>query len=232
MPLLKNGKDMSNAFIGDQELSKIMLGDKVVWENNKIIELGSGTSWDIKALYPSLYDKLTTNNFFFKTANTITAYDSVRMRPGDDREWHGFTGKLNKSYNPTTGILSAYGNCNGYTGPVSIVMCLKPEKLINLGTASGFSLKTYADWQQFTNDNFLISGSQTVSHGNMFYAQDYVYSDSGTGTLSFNKSYNASTGYLTSNISLRSVDTSGVYGYYNGSDTKGLDIYLNPKVGA
>ena len=29
MPLFKNGKDMANGYIGDQELSKILLGDKL-----------------------------------------------------------------------------------------------------------------------------------------------------------------------------------------------------------
>ena len=231
-----NGKDLQLCYFEDQEISKITFGEFIVWEGQRVIDLGTGRSWDIKTLYPSLYSKLTANNFFFYSANSASITDSIRMRDTDtERQRRSFSGGIRKSYNPETGVLSAYlyaGNTNNsYSyGNVRMALVTRPEKLIYLGNGYSFNVKSRSEYQSFTSNNFLISSATDVSWGAMFYPQGYTYDDSGRATISVSKSYNASTGVLSGSINLSSVDTSGVYNWYNASSSGTIAVYLNPKV--
>lgn len=226
MPLYLGDKEISQIYLGDKELTSIYLGDKEIWGSGKIIALEEGTSWDIKSLYPNLYDSLTVDNFFFMGANTVGASISGKVYPSDYRVYDGFDGGLVKTYNSSTGILSAYSRCNNNKGNAKMAIVIRPDKLIALGTAFSFSLTGYDNYQNFTNDNFLISGAaKTLNRGNTYYASEAVYSYSGSGSVSFNKSYDATTGSLASSLRL---STSG--SYLDGGDSCGLTVYLNPKV--
>lgn len=226
-----NKTELRNCYYEDTEIQKIMYGDKLVWEGNKVIALGTGQSWNIRTLYPNLYNRLTSANFFFASANSVSELDTINMRASDtSREWGGFTGSITKSYDSSTGILTAYSYIKNTRGNVRMFMCTKPEKLVYLGKGSYFNVSNREDYESFVGDNFLISGADYLSIGAWFYPQGYDYADGGRGTLSVSKSYNASTGVLTCGIYLSSVDTSGVYNWYNWSTSGNLTIYLNPKV--
>ena len=67
--------------------------------------LGSGQSFDLKSLYPDDYKSFTNNNFFIKTAATASGTDRVTI--SGNTQYIGFSGKIYKSYNSSTGILTA-----------------------------------------------------------------------------------------------------------------------------
>ena len=79
---------------------------------SSIINLGTGTSFNIQTLAPDVdYTKLTVDNFIIGTTSAsqnianFTNGNSYKLSTG------GFTGfTLNKSYNNTTGILTISGN--------------------------------------------------------------------------------------------------------------------------
>ena len=68
----------------------------------KLISLGSGQSFNIKALYPTKYQNLTNDNFLLKVGNrnrvVDTAYEGGSLDGG---------GQIEKSYDASTGILTA-----------------------------------------------------------------------------------------------------------------------------
>lgn len=227
---LLNNKELQECHYGDTNIEKIMLGDKEIWGGSKVIDLGSGQSWNIKTLYPNIYSELTSANFFFASASSVSALDVTTMRASDtERDWGGFTGSITKSYNATTGILTAYSYIKSTQGNVRMFMVTKPQKLVYLGNGTSFSVRSREDYARYTNDNFLIGGADYLSIGAWFYPAGYDYSYAGTGTLSVSKTYNASTGVLSSVISLKSVPYNGS-AYYDWSKTGKVSVYLNPKV--
>ena len=109
--------------------------------SSKIYSLGSGTSFDIKTLVPSVdYTKLTINNF-------IVATTTLSASTGDIRKGGSWVGggvsisasmNITKSYDATTGILTAYSagtlsagdpaaggsSYKGYTAPTNAWLSL------------------------------------------------------------------------------------------------------------
>lgn len=241
MPIDKGTTEYSQIKKGTTNISEIYIGNTLKFSDFKVISLGSGTSFNIANIY-SGYANLTANNFFVLSANNATGSNSISVpaRPGTDGHTRydsaGFIAKLVKSYDASTGILTMYNALyreNGVaagTANVTAGMVIKTGKLINLGTGKSFNLTSYSGYQNFTNNNFLILSAADTSDGNSYYYQTYAYSDSGSGTSSITKSYNASTGVLSAYIRMQSTDTSGVYGYFNMNVTGNVTVYLNPKV--
>lgn len=229
-----DGHELVNLHIGTNEIQRVMLGDKVVWENAIVIDLGEGKSFDVSSIY-SRYGDLTNDNFFILSASSCSASQGIRMYPTDSRQYVGFSAYLIKSYNSSTGILSCYNairNNGGSvlnSGNVRVVLVANPSKLIYLGSGTSFNVSSYAGYQNFTVNNFLIKSTGNAAAGGMFYPQGAVYDDSGKGTSTISKSYNSSNGLVTSNIRMSSYDTSGIYHWFDWSDTAGVELYLNLK---
>jgi len=82
--------------------------------SSKFIDLGAGTSFDIKSSYPNVdYASLTTDNFIVGTmaASSLSGTSLNSAHQYLSTYMSGFT--LSKSYNNTTGVLSVGGN--GYS---------------------------------------------------------------------------------------------------------------------
>lgn len=198
-----NNKELENLHIGEQEIQRVLLGESLIWENNRIVNLGSGKTWNIQNLFPSLYSRLTADNFFFLSFNNVS--ESVRVtvqEGGSDRLW--IYGGLTKSYNPSTGVLNLYPYLNSQSANLTAVMVTKPEKLTYVGTGTSFNVRNLFpnDYQNMTANNFLV---KTLSHWNGGGAngivcnevRNYAGTFSANDLLSFSKSYNPSTGQLT-----------------------------------
>lgn len=227
-------KELVNLHAEDKEIQRVLLGDKLVWENAIIIELGTGKSFDVSSIY-SRYADLTSANFFILSADSCSASQGIRMLPTDSREYVGFSAILILNYNSSTGILSCYNairNSGGSvlnSGNVKAVLVANPSKLISLGSGTSFNVSEYSGYKNFTADNFLIKSTGNASAGGMFYPQSYTYDDGGTGTSTISKSYNSSNGVVSTSIRMNSYDTSGVYSWFNWSATANVDLYLNLK---
>ena len=236
MSQILNSKELESCYYSDNdrlstEINKIYYGTQMIWEGIKVIDLGTNTSWNIKTLYPNLYRNLTVDNFFFMSANSVSANEMITMAETEtQRKWGGFTGGLYKAYSNSTGILNAYIYTKSNTNSVRMVLVTKPEKLIYLGNGTSFDVTSYSNYRNFTANNFLIKSATDLQIGMYFYPQGYMYRDSGTGTTSITKSYNSNTGIVSSTINLVSVDTSGVYQWFNASTSGNIVLYLYPKV--
>lgn len=198
-----NNKELGNLHIGEDEIQSVWIGDKVIWENNKIVDLGWGKSWNIKNLFPNLYNKLTVDNFFLLSANSVNGSDTV---VGTGRL--GLASGIEKSYNASTGVLSFYTSYNygQMTNTVKAVMVSKLDKIKYVGYGTSFNVKSLFpnDYMNMTANNFFV---KTIRHWNsdtgLPYGYDYHGSRSISGTwtadgnFTFYKSYNASTGQLT-----------------------------------
>lgn len=97
-------------FYEDSDGNKYAVGADSVPKKlgSEIIYLGTGTSFDIKKLYPEVdYSKLTTNNFFieaqsFDTGNNGATSSTLAMYTRQK----GYYTASAKSYNSSTGILT------------------------------------------------------------------------------------------------------------------------------
>lgn len=248
MPLFIGNKEADMVKIGEKEIAQIYLGIKELWTNAKAIYLSSGKNWDLKTLYPNLYTKITANDIFYKTVNQASGYIGVRMGPNDEREWHGFVVSVIKSYDPSTGALTAYNSVRDSqrggqigVGSSEIVPLIIPNsekaitsgKIVRLGDINGtYDLKTaYADdYMHFTNDNFIIRSTSAPGDSGSFYPQGYAYSGTGYGTSTITKSYDASTGILTARIRQASYNVDDVYTWFNYSHNGTVEVFLMPKL--
>lgn len=82
------------------------------------VKLGNATSYNIKNLYPTIYDTLTTDNFIVQmTAGSSTkSGTSGRADDAENRTrcWAGIS-NITKSYNATTGVFTRGGGVvSGY----------------------------------------------------------------------------------------------------------------------
>ena len=200
-----NNKELDNLHIGEKEIQRVLLGESLIWENNKIVNLGFGKSWDIQNLFPNIYNELTADNFFFLSFNNVTGSTSVNVAYTGDTKYLRIDGGLSKAYDPSTGILNAYLYNNSNKSDVCAVLVTKPEKLVYLGLGTSFDVKTrFPDrYQSMTADNFVV---QTIRHwngnGRSFglicnNSRSSVGSWSGYNVESFVKTYDASNGILT-----------------------------------
>lgn len=232
MPLYLGNKETDKVYLGGKEIAQIYLGNKEIWTNVKVVRLGSGKSWNIKQLYPHLYNKLTADNFFALTANAVGGDIGIRMNPSDDRETHTFDSCIYKSYDPNTGMLYVYSRMMDHdrqlgSADANVVMITKLDKLIPLN--GNFNVSGYSGYKDFTEDNFLISSTGVAHFYNSFYPQSYPYSGSGHATGYLKKTYNKNTGVLNCYWRQDSHNTDDVYNWFNGSATAGCTVYLNPE---
>ena len=227
-------KEMSMIYDGDKELIAVYDGEKEVWSNVKIIDLGVAKEWDIKALYPYLYKKLTVNNFLILKTNTAAANFGIRVDPGDDTDYWHINGQLYKSYDVETGKLNCYtriyGNAGG-TNSVRVIMYTKLDKLISLGTGQEFNVSNYSGYQNFTEDNFLISSAGGTDYYNSFRPWGgATYSGSGSASVGIYKEYNKSTGKLKCYLFHQQGNTDGTYNWFNFSAKANTTVYLRTEI--
>lgn len=231
MPITKiiNGveKELANKIkiVNGQEkecsrIVKIINGqEKEIWSNSigRLIDLGVGTSFNVKNTLPNDYQSLNANNFYIYQAN-----GSIGGGGSTDEYTHNqasSSGTLVKSYNASTGVLTCYNSMyedhrdgsgshsSTGTGSCGVKVFVpnpklkignKVMKLISLGSGQSFDVKEFVSgWAKLTaNDFYAVSYSQigVSQHGG---TSSYVYTQT---TLQLDKSYNNTTGILTLRI--------------------------------
>ena len=203
MPIYKDSNNIGELYFAGNRIGEAYCGSNLVYQNKKIVYLSSGnvTSVNVKNLYPSLYSKLTTDNFYFTGAGSISINDTLNLVEGETG-YQSITHGRTKTYNPSSGNLNFYiwlsNNDSTVYGGLRPVLVTKPSKLYNLGTGSSFNVRGYSGYQNFNANNFLIKdwspyNSNYIVHGFRGIAGRWIAVDSKTLV----KSYNASTGVLT-----------------------------------
>ena len=203
MPIYKDSNNIGELYFAGNQIGEAYCGSNLVYQNKKIVYLssGNGTYWNLKSLYPSLYSKLSTDNFYFTGCGDISITDSFRNAEGETG-YQTITHGRTKTYNASNGNLNFYNwlgnNDSTAYGGLRAVLVTKPSKLYNLGTGTSFNVRGYSGYQNFNVNNFLIKdwspyNSNYIIHGFRGLAGDWIASDSKTLV----KSYNSSTGVLT-----------------------------------
>ncbi len=218
MPIYQGNKEIESVFFGTTPIQQIYQGTNEIWSNGKVIDLGWGTSWNIKNLYPNLYSQLTADNFFFLSANSSTGGASVSVAYVGDTKYLTIRAGIIKSYDSSSGILTFYDHTNNGVGSMHCVMVVDTSKLTYLGLGTSFNIASRFpnDYMNFTSNNFLI---RTIRHWNSDYGGSEMLvcnssrsspgNYSATSTWSFIKSYNASTGVLTAYSKDRGSEDTG-----------------------
>ena len=212
-----NGKEPNNLYVGDKQINRVFYGSRLVWENNRIIDLGFGRTFDVASVY-SDYGNLTADNFFIVEQDPETISGTCYGIVHDSQYYTYLTATTNmvKQYNASTGQLSFYLVDSFNTNSTSdastsvskyadfhVVLVSKPEKLVYIGNATAFNIKNMFpnDYANFTADNFVAS-RWDFENGSMggYLLHAPVHDQgtwSGSGSTQFVKEYNANTGILT-----------------------------------
>lgn len=214
-----DNKELDNLHVGSQEIQKAYVGDKLVWENNRIIVLGQGDEFDVASVYPN-YADLTVDNFFFLTQDptTITGSASAYVDETGHLAYLTIWTGIEKTYDASIGKLTLYQSDTYYskstiapttftkkTANMTAVLVTKPDKLIYLGLGMTFNIKNLFpnDYQNYTVDNFIArnwyyeNGGASGQKGYLLNgARNHAGSYSGSATTTFIKNYDASTGIL------------------------------------
>lgn len=177
-----NNSELRELHHEDTEIQRVLLGDKIVWENNFVVDLGSSNRYDIKTLLPDLYETLTIDNFFFLTFDIAYGVSGANgwLKSGITRTY----------YQSGTLLLYAWEQAREYN--THAIMVLKPNRLKSLGFGQTFDLKQIYpnSYQNLTADNFLIKSVR--KNNDVFYCNTDGYN-----YFLLNKSYDSSTGILT-----------------------------------
>ena len=212
-----NLKDLEKCYFGTTEIEQIMYGNKEIWGGNRIIALGTNTSFNVSSYY-SKYKDLTADNFFFvsQSPSSITGTSTAVVHATGNTTYITIWVGMTKTYTASTGQLSFYQfdnyNTNHTTGSgdttetkygkLKTVLVTKPEKLTYLGLGNTFNIKNLFpnDYQNFTANNFIAKYWNYRNGGTQGYllhsSANYEGSWDGTGTMTLVKNYNASTGIL------------------------------------
>lgn len=233
MPVYKGTKEANDIYYGELEIKEVRLGETLKYVANQIIDLGTGTSFNIANIYPK-YAELTDSNFFCTTMNRSTGSDRVT---GDNvtYQYVHIMADFYKSYNATSGVLTMFNGCGSDTnilalnkGAVHAFLITKPRKLKYLGQGTRFDVSNIEGYQYFTADNFLIGNiplHRSIDH--IVLRSGTSLSNSASGEASFTRSYNPSTGIYTCVWNTNASDDYGASQSYNVAPY----VYLNPKVG-
>ena len=190
-----NGKELQNCYSGSQQIDKITYGDKVIWENFKIIDLGVGQTFNIKN-YTSRWSSLTVDNFFcIGTSNQATLSGSET----GDVVFYVYNG-WDKSYSNgslTFRIKLTDGDGRTAYGSVHAVLVEKRDKLVSLGSGTSFNVRSYPNYADFTYKNFLMlkpdgnanNGVRTPGSWNAYTQINGSYSG-GVFSTNFHYEYN------------------------------------------
>ena len=80
-----------------------------------LVDLGTGTSFDVKTLAPSVdYTSLTTDNFIVEVSDVSSRANGTGSHSGSAGNYTTGSFVLTKSYDSVNGILSAYGTVGSY----------------------------------------------------------------------------------------------------------------------
>ena len=194
--IYKGTKELENLYLGNKELEAVYLGNKEVWTNCKLINLGSGQTFNIQ---PYLKYEHALDNFYIRTFPSFTASDTG--------QYAGYPVPSNATYNYQKSIsgntLTFRGyreQSNGGGGYYNLnpFLLTKNAKAISLGNGTSFNIRTKlpnVDYTQLTADDFYFRVPVTENA--------FVWNDEPGDRKSvwakgtFYKSYNASNGVLT-----------------------------------
>lgn len=160
----KDSKDLQGCYSGTTEIQKIMYGSNLVWENYKLVDLGTAQTFNIRN-YTDNWANLTVDNFFMVGGSnraSINGVDNddtiVYVTNGWEKSYSGGTLTFRIKIYDSEGR-SAYAS-------VHAVMVEKRDKLISLGSGKSFNVTGYANWQDFTYKNLLmLKPSGYANHG-------------------------------------------------------------------
>ncbi len=218
MPLFLGEKEVDKVYIGEKEIRQIYLGEKEIWGNSKIVNLGSGTEWDIKK-YTSKYKDLTVDNFYYLSMEDVSASNSITV-PGDE-SYLSIWGWLAKKYDSDTGTFTSNHFLEGSSKKVvkvTPVLVVDPSKLIDLGSDQTFNIKEKfpTKYDKYTENNFIIARNKTgradLPDNPYSYVFNHFRGEAGTWSVTcthkLEKKYDKETGILTCRI--RSKATANV----------------------
>lgn len=218
--MIKQGStEVTKIEVGSQEISSVKIGEVEVFGGVKCKLLPLGTQWDIKQYYPN-YQKLTADNFLFLHIESVSGSTRVK-HSGGYTVYVNITGELVRSYDPSTGILQMYSDCNGTHGNVIPGMITDTSKLKYLGKGTSFNVSSYPNYKNFTLENFAIGPHSWwyLCRSSKSGAGDYRAS----GGFSGSRSYDASTGVFKFDLS----------GWVSGDTYKGTpsdyQVYFSEK---
>ena len=211
-----DGKELIDHHIGDKETNRVLYGSKLVWDSNRLIDLGVGRTFDVASVYAD-YGNLTADNFFVieQDPETISGTCYGIVHDSNYYTYLTMTANMVKTYDASTGQLQFYlvdkfctTSTTSETTVVSkyadfhVVLATKPEKLVYLGNATTFNIKSMFpdEYQNLTADNFLASKWDFFNGGMFGYLLHAPVHEAGTwsgsGQTTFIKEYNANTGIL------------------------------------
>ena len=234
MPIKIGNNDIGDIYVGSNKIGEVYIGSNLVYTSGRAIKLSSGTSWNIKNLYPNIYNKLSANNFFVSTIDgTHSVYKSVNVAYEGDVKYISIWGQLIKSYNATSGVLTMYYQISGNTDvacPVTPVMVTDLNKISSIakGSDNNYTATGISGWQNFNINNFFFR--DMTGHYLFNGSRTYPGTWGGRSTIYWTKSYNTSNGklyfYLTNTISEAMEAENGTYYQYGyGINT----FYVSPK---
>ena len=90
--------------------------------DSNVYFLGKGTTFNIKTLFPEIYQQLTIDNFICQLVDSYNTYN--KWYTSSNFVWSGKKIEPSWSYNATTGILDCSYFTGVYSGEVSPVLSL------------------------------------------------------------------------------------------------------------
>lgn len=223
---LFNRKNLEDFHYGEEDGLKIMYGNKLVWEKVKVVDLGTGQSFNISN-YTNNYSNLTVNNFFLIGTTSVSMSGYNDDGTGITYFWEGY----NKSYNASTGVLTfrmylINGDTDAWKyGDVHAVMVENIDKLVYLGAGQSFNVRSYSNYQDFSYKNFLMSKPYNINSGDWAQISGVRAPMNYSVTSKVNSSY--SNGVFTCNYQ-------GSYSHQNANTnsprvrTDSMVVYLAP----
>lgn len=225
-------KEISAIYDGGKEVVSVFDGSKEVWSNNKIIDLGEGTTFNVANFYQK-YRELTIDNFFFTSVSSLSKALWYRLDDGERKDIGAIT-RVEKSYNSSTGVLTLRNYLKVIDGvsynKVHAFLVVKPIKLSYLGEGTIFDVKGIKNYKKLTVNDFLIKETTQCGKYNTYYANPdgYDVSASSPITSTIVKTYDSENGILT--CYLQCFISGGAYmNYISGTYKGNIKVYVNSK---
>ena len=189
-----------------------------VWSNKTdFIDLGNAKTFDVKSVY-SDWSSLTLDNFYALTYTNVSGSDSINAT--GYRQYLRLYAGITKSY--SNGVLTWQTGASGTYGNVHVYLIADTSKLQYVGNGKTFNVASlFSDYANLTVNDFVALSGDDTGYGQIASGNSTSGKYSASNSLTFTKTYNASTGALTfKEVSKYSGDLVG-----SGSSEKGFKVY-------
>lgn len=178
--------------------------EKTIFASMFLTPLGSGQSFNIKNLFPRIWQDINIDNFFFSIANNVSCQSTQNYSQWGANVHLSFSKSYSNGILTCSNVAQANPSARSENGNVNVSLLCKRKlnsnskfvKIFDLGNGTSFNIsQIYEKYNELNANNFFFTTTGTYDITDYSPSPSYEYAEAGGGR-EIVKNYNAQTGTI------------------------------------